>query len=90
MDEQIRKAKQTLIDSLSLRGRKSINIGRKIDNIVNSEDIPKKCQLIYRGCNDVRLCKNIKKSEKIDLRHNKDLLISHTKKKLIRKCTIKN
>ena len=80
MDEQIRKAKQTLIDSLPLKGRRMINIGRKIEIIINSEDVPKKGQLIYRDKNNVRLCEKIKKSVKIDLRRNKVLLISPIKK----------
>ena len=82
MDSPIRNAKQTLIENLPL-------IGRKIDVIINCEDVPKKGQLIYRDKNNVRLCKNVQKSVKIDLGHNKVLLISPIKKKL-RKCTIKN
>ena len=80
MDEQIRKSKQTLIDSLPLKGRRIINIGRKIEIIINSEDVPKKGQLVYRDNNDVLLCKEVKKSVKIDLRRNKILLISPIKK----------
>ena len=90
MDSPIRNAKQTIIENLPLIGRKIVNIGRKIDVLVNYEDVPKKGQLIYRDKNDVRLCKNLQKSVKIDLRHNKVLIISPNKKKLIKKCTIKN